>query len=94
MVTSAKDANEVFVYAYGGHGASLWWEAISGDLERTRNLTVKILPSATTRALAKLAGRNMQVNCTIQDEQVWLADENESVQAEIQTMRVPAPSMR
>jgi uncharacterized protein YaeQ len=87
-------ANEVFVYAYGGHGASLWWDAISGELERTRNLTVKILASATTRALAKLAGRNMQLNCTIQDEQVWLADENESVLADIQTMRLPAPAMR
>ena len=87
-------ADEVFVYGYGGHGASLWWETISGDLERTRNLTVKILSSATTRALAKLASRNMQLNCTIQDEQVWLANENESVLAEIQTMRVPAPSMR
>jgi uncharacterized protein YaeQ len=87
-------ADQVFVYGYGGHGASLWWEAISGDVERARNLTVKILSSATTRALAKMAGRNMQLNCTIQDEQVWLADENESVLAEIQTMRVPPPSIR
>lgn len=87
-------ADEVFVYGYGGHGASLWWEAISGKLERTRNLTVKLLSAATTRALAKLAGRNMQINCTIQDDQIWLADEKETVQAEIQTVRVPAPPMR
>ena len=87
-------ADQVFVYGYGGHGASLWWESISGKLERTRNLTVKLISAATTRALAKLASRNMQLNCTIQDEQVWLANENESVLAEMQTMRVAAPSMR
>ncbi len=87
-------ADEVFVYGYGGHGASLWWEAIGGKLERTRNLTVKLLSAATTRALARLAGRNMQINCTVQDDQVWLANEKETVQAEIQTVRVPAPPMR
>ena len=33
-----------------------------------------------TQGLARLAKRNMQLNCTIQDGQVWLADENESVE--------------
>ena len=87
-------ADQVFVYGYGGHGASLWWEQISGKLERTRNLTVKLLSAATTRALAKLASRNMQLNCTVQDDQVWLANEKETVQAEMQTVRVPAAAMR
>lgn len=82
-------ASQVFVYSYGGHGASLWWNQISDKLERTRNLTVKQLSPATTRALAKLASRNMQLNCTVQDEQVWLADERETVQAEMETVRVP-----
>jgi uncharacterized protein YaeQ len=87
-------ADQVFIYGYGGHGASLWWEQISGTLERTRNLTVKLLSAPTTRALAKLASRNMQLNCTVQDDQVWLANDKETVLAEMQTVRVPAPPMR
>ena len=87
-------ADQVFVYSYGGHGASLWWGQVSGRLERTRNLTVKQLSAATTRALAKLASRNMQLNCTIQDDQVWLADEKETVQVELETVRIPAPAGR
>ena len=87
-------ANEVFVYAYGGHGASLWWERIAGDLERTQNLTVKIFAQSSTRALAALASRNMQLNCTIQDEQIWLADEKETVQVEMTAVRTPAATSR
>ncbi|MEO7726517.1 MAG: YaeQ family protein [Burkholderiales bacterium] len=85
-------ADGVYVYAYGGHGASLWWNQISGKLERTQNLTVRNLAQASTRALARLAGRNMQLNCTVQDEQIWLADEKETVQVEIATLRAATAS--
>lgn len=85
-------ADEVYVYAYGGHGATLWWNQISGKLERTQNLTVRNLAQASTRALARLASRNMQLNCTIQDEQIWLADDKETVQVEIATLRAAAAS--
>ena len=85
-------ANEVFVYAYGGHGASLWWNHISDKLERTQNLTVKTLAQASTRALAALASRNMQLNCTIQEEQIWLANEKETVQVGIETVKSPPAS--
>jgi uncharacterized protein YaeQ len=81
-------ADQVFVYAYGGHGASLWWNHINDKLERTQNLTVKILAQASTRALAALAGRNMQLNCTIQDDQIWLANEKETVQVEATTVKM------
>lgn len=87
-------ADEVFVYAYGGHGASLWWDHISDKLERTQNLTVKTLAQAGTRAIAALANRNMQLNCTIQDEQIWLADQKETVQVELATVKIPAASTR
>jgi uncharacterized protein YaeQ len=87
-------AGQVFVYAYGGHGASLWWNQISGKLERTQNLTVKTLAQASTRALAGLANRNMQLNCTIQDDQIWLADQKETVQVEMATVRTPPDPVR
>jgi uncharacterized protein YaeQ len=40
------------------------------------------LPVESTRELAKLAQRNMQIQCTIQDGQVWLSDGNQSVMIE------------
>lgn len=75
-------ANRVIVYTYGGRTADMWFAQNSSLLERLRNLTVFNLPLESTRAIAKLAQRTMQLQCTIQDGQVWLSDGKESVQVE------------
>ena len=84
-------ADQVCVYCYGGHASKLWWGQISDKLERTRNLTVKSLPQLASKALASLADRNMQLNCTIQDGQIWLANEKETVQMELETVKLSPP---
>jgi len=73
-------ADQVFVYSYGGHAAQLWWQQVGDKLARSHKLTVIDLPQAGTRALAALAARNMQLQYTIQDGQVWVADDRTSVQ--------------
>ena len=83
-------AAQVFVYGYGGHGADTWWNQIGATLERSGNLTVMKLPVATSRALARLARRNMRLYCTIQDGQIWLADETDSVEVELATVKSPS----
>src|SRR5512141_1402838 len=75
-------ANQVIVYTYGGRTADMWFVQNSSQFERLKNLTVINLPLESTRAIAKLAQRTMQLQCTIQDGQVWLSDGNESVQVE------------
>lgn len=74
-------SDRVVVYSYG-RGSDLWWKQGRASLERSANLEVIELPQVATQALARLAKRTMQLNCTIQDGQVWLADEDESVQVE------------
>ena len=61
------------VYAYGGRGVEPWWARVKPDLERCRNLEVVALAPATTQALDALAGRNMELQVTIQDGDAWLA---------------------
>src|SRR6185295_5562500 len=51
-------SSAVFVYAYSS-GAMLWWKAIANKVERTRNLTVRMIPAAAAARLAKLAERAM-----------------------------------
>ena len=85
-------AKQVIVYAYGGRTAEMWYAQNSGQFERLTNLTVVNLPVTSTRAIAQLAQRNMQLQCTIQDGQVWLSDGNESVQVE--RVRLKEPSSR
>jgi len=70
----------------------MWFAQNSSQFERITNLTVINLPVESTRAIAKLAQRNMQLQCTIQDGQLWLSDGNESVQVE--RVRLKEPSSR
>ncbi len=87
-------ADRVFVYTYGGRGADLWWKQNATELARLANLTVVNLPYESTQALAKLAQRNMKLDCTIQEGQVWLSDGAESVAVEPQVGEVVAPARR
>jgi uncharacterized protein YaeQ len=82
-------AARVFIYSYGGRSADLWWEQNHGKLERLKNLTVINLPAATTQALAKLAQRTMQLQCTIQDGEVWLADDDERIEVDRIMLKAP-----
>ncbi len=75
-------ADQVVVYAYGGRVAEMWFAQNSSQFERLRNLTVINLPQASTRALAGLAQRTMQLQCTIQDGQAWISDQQRNVPVE------------
>ena len=87
-------ARQVIVYSYGGQGAAIWWDQVGGKLERTRNLSVVSVPAAASQALAKLARRNMRLNCTIQDGQIWLDDTVDRVQVDLSVTRTPASPLR
>jgi uncharacterized protein YaeQ len=73
-------AAEVMVYSYGGPGAQRWREQIAATVARTRNLAVRNIPVAASQAMAKLAQRSMDLNYTVQDGQVWVADAKDTVQ--------------
>jgi uncharacterized protein YaeQ len=73
-------ADQVYIYNYGGRTAEMWWEQASSKLSKLDNLTVYNLPPETTRALAKLAERNMQLTFTMQEEQIWLSNQTETVE--------------
>jgi len=75
-------SGQVVVYCYGGRVADMWFAQNSAQFARQKNLTIINLPVASTQALAKLAQRNMSLQCTIQDGQVWLSDGAASVQVE------------
>ena len=87
-------ARHVFIYNYGGRSADIWWDQNSGNLERLKNLTVLNLPMAVSQSLAKLAQRNMQLLCTVQDGQIWLADKDDTVQVDLVMLKNPSSHLR
>lgn len=76
-------AQQVFVYSYSGRSADIWWQQMRPRVENLDNLSVTNLPAEAVRELAGLAQRNMQLTCTVQDGQVWVADQQHSVQIAI-----------
>lgn len=82
-------ARQVAVYCYGGRVADMWFAQNSVQFERLKNLTIVNLPVESTKALAKLAQRSMNLQCTIQDGQVWLSDGESSVQVERAILKSP-----
>jgi uncharacterized protein YaeQ len=85
-------AGQVYIYCYGGHGTKLWWNQVRDKVERARNLTIKAVATSSSKALAALADRNMQLNCTIQEGQIWLANERETVPLEMESIKIPSGS--
>jgi uncharacterized protein YaeQ len=75
-------ADAVKVYLYGGRGAAMWWNQNAATLARLRNVSVIEIPAAVTDAVTAFAARNMRIDCTIQDSQMWLAAGDETVHFE------------
>ena len=86
LIRASGRANRVTVYAYG-NGADLWWKANADRLERAKNLTVWRVPTSASESVGKLAERAMQLQCTVQEGQVWFSSAAATVQMEMAEMR-------
>jgi uncharacterized protein YaeQ len=78
-------ADRVSVYAYAG-SVPVWWATLRGKVARLSNLAVWQLPAAQSQALAGLAQRSMQLQVTVQDGLVWVADGTRSVELQPQAL--------
>ena len=85
-------SDQVVIYTYSSN-ASIWWNQVNGRIERAKNLTVINIASSTSLALSKLAQRNMQLQFTVQDGQVWVTANDETVAVEFVILKEPT-SMR
>ncbi|EXJ17022.1 YaeQ family protein [Imhoffiella purpurea] len=73
-------AHEVILINYGGRSSDIWWEQNRDGLQRLRNLRVLDLDSETVQSLAGLAGRNMDLQCTLDGGQVWIGNADTTVE--------------
>jgi uncharacterized protein YaeQ len=74
-------AERVFVYSYSA-ASQVWFKGLASKLGRTQKLTIVNIPAETSAALEKLAKRSMQLQCTVQDGQVWITDGADTVLVE------------
>jgi len=79
-------AARVLVYSYSSV-SNIWWNQTGSRVERAKNLKVVNIPAEASQALAALAERTMQLQCTIQDGQVWLGANENMVLIEPETIK-------
>ncbi|KQV84884.1 hypothetical protein ASD15_06955 [Massilia sp. Root351] len=86
LMKGAGRSEQVVVYSYNAT-SHIWWKALANKVDRAKNLSVINLQSEATEQLAKMAQRTMQLQCTIQDGQIWLTDGTETVLIERETFK-------
>lgn len=69
-------SKKVIIVLYGGRIADMWWHTNSKGLLKLNNLTVINMPE--TQALAGLAGKGINLSCTIQDGEILVSHDTGS----------------
>jgi uncharacterized protein YaeQ len=86
LIRASARAERVTVYAYG-RGADLWWQTNAERLGRAKNLTVWRVPAEASESAGKLAERAMQLQCMVQERQVWFSSAVSTIQIEMAELR-------
>ncbi|MBK4738103.1 YaeQ family protein [Noviherbaspirillum pedocola] len=77
---------EVVVYSYGSVSPT-WWSGIGARVQKAENLRVYTIAPETSAALAELAQRGMQIQCTVQDGDLWISSGEQTVPVQFQPLK-------
>lgn len=77
-------SKQVYIYTYSGHSAEIWWEQNRNKLMLIDNLHIYNLPIEQRNELTQLALKNMAIQATIQDGEIWLSDGEQSATINLQ----------
>lgn len=80
----------VAVLTYGGRVAEMWWQQNQAALARQEKLAVLDFDPAQTRALTALVSRGMQLQCTLQEGELWLIVDGASLRITPEVRQRPA----
>lgn len=72
-------SHRVIIYSYQPRTAQQWWQQLEKKVNELDKLSVFNLPEDCASQLARLTARNMQLQCNIQDGEVWLGNNEQSV---------------
>lgn len=73
MLKACGKADRVVIYSYGTP-ADVWWKQIGNRIERQSKLEVWHIAPEVTQQFETLVQRTMQLQCMIQDGQVWFGN--------------------
>lgn len=76
---AAGRSAQVYVYSYGGEPADTWWYHNQRKLKQMDKLEVYRVPEESSQALAGLVERTMQLQCSIQDDEIMFSNGDRTV---------------
>ena len=79
LLKACGRAEKVMVYCHNGHASRLWWDAAAVKLARVNNLKVVCLPMDGIRELAADVQRNMTLHVNIQEQELFIANDQRQV---------------
>ncbi len=79
LAKACGKADAVVLYCFS-HAAEVWWKGIENKLTRLRNLSVFRIPTDASQGLQALAQRSMQLQATVQDGSLMLADDKHHIE--------------
>jgi uncharacterized protein YaeQ len=79
-------ADQVVVVCFNS-SCDIWWKGVAPKLTRLENLSVLQLPADTSQALAALAERSMQLQCMVQDGEIWISTAAARVAVEMKRLK-------
>jgi uncharacterized protein YaeQ len=79
LLKASGRSEKVMVYSYSA-ASHVWWKQLASKIDRAKNVSVVNIDAETSAALEKMAQRTMQLQCTIQDGQIWLTDGTTTVE--------------
>jgi uncharacterized protein YaeQ len=80
---ACSKAKQVVILAYGGRTVDIWWQGMEKQVQRFDHLTVLNIEPEQSKTLAGLAEKNMEIQITIQDEQVFVSSGEHNITLDI-----------
>ncbi len=84
-------ARQVVVVTYGGRVADMWWQQNKAALQKQDNLAIINVTAEDSRALAAFAARGMQLQCTLQEGELWFIVDGENTRV-VPEIRLAPPA--
>ena len=77
-------AKQVILFNYGGRTADMWWSQHQTMIKRFKNLRIFNIPEAAGKELAQLIHKNMELQCIIQEGQIWFSNHQHNLLIELE----------
>jgi uncharacterized protein YaeQ len=79
LMRAAGRAVRVSVYSHTS-STPIWWKSLETKITRAEHIRIWQIEAEQSQALARLAERSMQLQCTVQDGTVWLGNGKDTVE--------------